>query len=68
LISRFDAPLELSRPHVKNAEKKTLEVSQRVVGLHENGSLGGGLQRGDFSKLLDKKRKGKRKSRKTWMC
>ena len=53
LISRFDAPLELSRPHVKNAEEKTLEVSQRVVGLHENGSLGGGLQRGDFSKLLD---------------
>jgi hypothetical protein len=37
----------------KNAEEKTLEVSQRVVVLHENGSLGGGLQRGDFSKLLD---------------
>ena len=53
LISRFDAApcFELSRPHVKNAEEKTLEVSQRVVGLHENGSLGGGLQRDDFSKL-----------------
>jgi hypothetical protein len=38
-----------------------LEVFQRVVGLHENGSLGGGLQRGDFSKLLDKKRKGQKK-------
>ena len=53
LISRFDATpcFELSRPRVKNAEK-TLEVFQRVVGLHENDSLGGGLQTNDFSKLL----------------
>ena len=31
------------RPHV---------VFQRVVGLHENDSLGGGLQTNDFAKLL----------------
>ena len=55
LISRFDAALcfELSRLHVKKiTEEKTLEVFQRMVSLHENGSLGGGLQTNDFSKLL----------------
>ena len=64
LISRFDAALcfELSRLHVKKiTEEKTLEVFQRMVSLHENGSLGDGLQRGDIFKLLDKKRKDKRK-------
>ena len=45
----------------KITEEKTLEVFQRMVSLHENGSLGDGLQRGDIFKLLDKKRKDKRK-------